>query len=314
MPTAPPIPVAYPVVAPKSRTESGIRYLSYAMILFALTTAANIAFLFLLFPLIAEMMTFTPGTPPDPAVFSSLLAVIGAGCAISLLSLVGGILGLIGLIGVYQGGDEFGPEHARRVQRGLIVVIVGIIAPFVGQIPLTFLAMTSSPFLGSSIIPTFNPAVIWTQLAFGLTQAILLGLFLLWSVDTLATPSGLTRATWAFILGLVGVGASGLGGLVILTLVPLPTRLDEVTPLFLAPSAIGQAISILSLVVWYHVYSGVLERFRRGELVARPPAMYWPAAPYYPGYYSANPMPPSASPAQPQGPPPSGPPEKPPGS
>jgi len=314
MPPAPAYPTPYPFFAPKSQTESGIRYLSYAMILFAISSAASIVLLFVLFPLIAALLTTPPGSPPDPAMFSSLFAVAGAACVISIVSLIGAIFGLIGLVDVHRGGDEFGPEHSRRVERGLIVLIVGIIVPFVGQTALGFLAAASSIFPGSTFVPTFNPAVILGQLAFGLVEVILLGLFLLWTVELLATPSGLTRATWAFILGIVGVGAGGVGALVILAAVPFPTQFEAVTPWFLAPSAIAQGISVASLLAWYLVYHGVLERFRRRELVARPPAMYVPIPPYYPGYYPPYPMPPSAPASQPQVPSPEGPPENPPGT
>ncbi len=314
MPAAPSYPTPYPFIAPKSETESGIRYLSYGMILFAITSAANIVLLFVLFPLIAAFLTTPAGSPPDPALFGSLFAVAGAGCAISLVSIIGAIFGLLGLVSVHRGGDEFGPEHSRRVERGLIVVIVGILVPLVGQAAVVILAAASSTFPGSTFVPTFNPVVALGQLAFGLVQVILLGLFLLWTVELLVTPSGLTRAKWAFILGIVGVGAGVVGTLTILAVVPVPTRLEEVTLWFLVPSAIAQGVSIASLLSWYLVYHGVLERFRRRELVARPPAMYVPVPPYYPGYYPAYPMPPSASPSQPQGPPSEGPPETPPGT
>jgi hypothetical protein len=302
------------MMMPKSETESGIRYLSYALILFAIYSAASIALQFVLFPLIAALMTSGPGNPPDPAFVGRMFALAGAGCAVSLVSLVGAILGLIGLMGVYRGGDEFGPEQRRRIERGLIVVILGIVVSFIGPGVLSSFTLASSPFSGSAFVPRFNPVFILGGLALGLLQVILMGLFLLWTVELLASPSDLIRARLAFLLGIVGVCAGSFAALAIFAVVPLPTRLEEVTPLFLAPSAITQGISIVSLVVWYLAYHGVLERFRRRELVARPPVMY---VPYYPGYYPpAYPMPPSASPSPPpqQGTPPAGPSEKPPGT
>jgi len=46
-----------------------------------------------------------------------------------IVYVIGLVFGLLGLVSIHKGRDEFGPEHAKRLDRGIIVLILGIFVP-----------------------------------------------------------------------------------------------------------------------------------------------------------------------------------------
>ena len=68
----------------------------------------------------------------DPEVMNSVAKVLTAFCGAIIVVLIGLILLLIGLIYLYTSRAEFGEEHAKNVQLGLILLIVGFVVGMVG--------------------------------------------------------------------------------------------------------------------------------------------------------------------------------------
>ncbi len=286
-----------------SQTEKGVRHVSYAMILFLIVSALGIVLVLALMPLLAAILA-APGGVPDPSIIGSLIAVLAAGCGIAVMELVGGILGLLGVLALSRGKMEFGPDHAQRFDRAVIVLVFGIILPIIGG----GLAGTIGSLVpGTSVLATVGSAL-------GIAGAALIGLFLLWSVEGLAAPDKRQLGMVALILGVVAGIAALVVEVVVLYTVPIPTRPEDITFIFFVPSVVGYGISIVSIGLWYVVYKSVLDRFTRGELQPIPPVPMYPApyappyaqpyAPYYPPPYV--PAPPPQPPAQPppQNPPP----------
>ncbi len=290
-----------------SQTEKGVRNASYAMILFLVANLLAIVLVLALMPLIAAVFTMPPGGTPDPALVGTILGVVAAGCGLLIIELVGAIMGLLGLIAINRGKMEFGPEHSQRVDRGVIALVVGIILPIIGGVVVGTLGAAGG--LGS-IVPSMNPIAASASAAIGIAGTILVGLFLLWTVEKLVTPDKRRLGIIALVLGVVAGVAAAVTQLVVLYTVPLPTRPQDFSFLFVVPSAVGGGISTISVALWYMMYRSVSDRFKRGELQPIPPTPMYPPpyaqpyAPYYPPPYA--PAPPPQPPAQPppQNPPP----------
>lgn len=286
-----------------SQTEKGVRSLSNAMLVWIAFNATLLVLLFAASSLIAQVATLDP-VAPDPSVIqsvgASLLGFLAAVCAVLAIALVALGIGLLGVIAVRRGAGEFGPDHAHRVDRATVVLILGIVIPLVGSV----LVPTSAFGLGDigDIFPTFDVTVTAASAAISTVGTILIGLFLLWSAESFFTPRERQRGLTAIVIGVVGVTLGGVAGLVVLSTVPLPTNPQNFDAIFLVSGAISSGISILSITLWYTAYRGVLERFRRGELrPASPLASAQWAPPYPQGYWPpAQPVePPAQSPPEP---------------
>ena len=291
---------AYPVFV--SQTEKGIRNISIAMVIFLVVQVLLIGLLAALFPLIASVTV--GGLTGDPNLITALFAFVALVCVLALVYVIGLIFGLIGLLALHKGRDEFGPAHAQKIDRGIVVLILGIFIPIVVG------SIGSSGALGSGAVglsPNLTLVSAGASLASGVLGSLLVGLFLMWSVEALATPVLRMRAMIALVLGIGSGAAGGAASLVVLSVVPIPTNPSQLGNfyLFLIPGMISAGISVASLALWFLTYRGVLDRFKRGELRAAPPMVYPPAyMPPYPQY--ATPYPPPVPP--PQAPPPAQPP------
>jgi len=284
-----------------SQTEKGVRQASYAIILFMVANALGIVFILALMPLLAEVLTLPPGGVPSAGFFGGLIAVAAAGCGLLVVELVGAILGLLAVIAIHRGKMEFGPGHSEKVDHAVLALIGGILVPIIGGI-----------FAGSvgSIVPSVSLVSAAAGASAGIVGAILMGLFLLWTVEGLAAPDKRQLGVIALIVGVAAGVAALVANVFVLYTVPIPTRPQDFSVLLVVPSVVGSGISLISVGLWYVVYRSVLDRFRRGELQAIPPVPMYPMpyaqpyAPYYPPPYV--PAPPPQPPAQPppQNPPP----------
>lgn len=290
------------MIATVGQTEKGLRYVSYTIILFLLVNAVVVVILFALFPLIALVSTMDPNAidPNDTALISSIVGaafgLLAAACAIIILGLVGLILGIVGLVSLNRGKQEFGMEHTQRVDRAIIMVILGAIIPIVGGIA-----------VGAGTIVTTTPGVqsfsigsSVASIALGILGTVLVGLFLLWSIETLATPNVRRLGLYAIVVGIIAATSGGALTIGLLTTNPLPTTPQDFSLAWLVPGILTYSLSIVSLALWYMAYRGVLGRFARGELraVVPPPYLPTPGA-YPPGYWPpAQPVPPPQQPPQ----------------
>src|SRR3989304_6181095 len=110
----------------------------------------------------------------------------------------------------------------------------------------------------------------------GIVGAILMGLFLLWTVEGLAAPDKRQLGVIALIVGVAAGVAALVANVFVLYTVPIPTRPQDFSVLLVVPSVVGSGISLISVGLWYVVYRRVLDRFRRGELQAIPPVPMYP--------------------------------------
>jgi len=113
------------------RTQKGLKYLvlsEIATMLFYLVMI--VATVLLIFGMIAFL--FGDGDEID---MSGILAMLGAMLIIILIFIILAIgifiVMIIGYYNMYAGRNEFGPEHKKKVERGLIFIIVGHILLFI---------------------------------------------------------------------------------------------------------------------------------------------------------------------------------------
>ena len=297
-------PYPYPgYPALPSQTEKGVRNVSQTIVIFMVVQLLVIGLVLALLPILAILLT--SGGDPSAAL-GALFSLLAVFCVLAVVYVVGLVLGLIGLIALHKGRDEFGPQHAQKIDHGLIVLIIGIIVPGIVS------AISSGGGPGAvGIQPTVSLAGAAGGFVAGVRGPLLVGLFLLWAIETLATPEIRQRAMIALILGMAAGISAGVASLVVLYTVTPPTSASDLAAFFpfVIPSIVSAAISFVSLLVWYTAYRSVLDRFKRGELRAAPPAIMMPppyATPYYP--YAQPPYAPPAAPPPPAQPPPESPP------
>lgn len=289
------------MMAMAGQTEKGLRLLSYAIILALVVNALFAVILLALFPFIALVSTLDPNTidPNEPALLSSILgavfALLAAACAVLIIGLVGLILGIVGLVSLNRGKQEFGVEHAQRIDRAVFMVILGFLVPIIAGVAIGVgTVVTTTPG-----VPAFSLGSAVGSVILGIVGTVLVGLFLLWSVETLATPNLRRLGLYAIIVGII---ASTSGGLTIglLATSPIPTTPQDFTLLWLVPGLLTYSLSVVSLGLWYIAYRGVLGRFASGALRPMiPPPLYPPTPPYPPGYWPpAQQVPPPQQPPQ----------------
>ena len=289
-----------------SQTEKGLRNVSQTMIIFLVVQLLGIGVLVALLPLLVIQAI----DPSDPAIIATALTLLAALCALLLVIVIALTLGLIRLTALNKGKAEFGPQHSQKVDRGILVLVLGILVPaIIGGIGGA--AAGGAGAVGLS--PRITPLAAASSLAGGILGSVLCGLFLFWSIETLATPQLRQRGLIALVLGVVSAVASGVASLAVVFTVTIPTTptTAQLIP-YLVPGLIGAAITFVSLLLWYVTYRGILDRFKRGELRAAPPPMVVP--PMYGVPYGQQPYAPYGPPPYqppPQQPPPGSPPPNP---
>lgn len=287
-------------------TGKAVRYVSYTILLFLIVDALFVVVLVALFPFIALVSTIDPATldPNDPTlanVLGAAFALLAGVCVILIVGLIGLIFGILGLVSLNRGKQEFGTEHSQRVDRAIIVVILGVIAPIIGGLAIgagTFLTATPG-------VQDFSLASTTGSTVVGIIAVVLVGLFLLWSIESLATPKLRQLGLYALVAGILSAVSSGALTLGLIATTPVPTTPQEFTLTWLLPGILGYVISVVSLSLWYMAYRGVLRRFASGELRAAVPPPYMPApGAYPPGYWPpAQQVPPPQPPPEPPRPP-----------
>ncbi len=287
-----------------SQTEKGIRQISYAILCFLITGIISIVVVVLILPLLSSFITGNV----NPGMLGAAVGILVGACSLLIVELIGLIFGLLGLISVHHGRNEFPPEHGKLLDRATIALVVGIILPIIGS----FYTTLAGVGLGGNIVPATTLAEAGITSGLGIVGSVLIGLFLMWLVESMNTPAGKQRALIALILGVVsGIIALVIDVAVFVAMPAVVTRPQDFIGYLILPAIAGGAVSVISIVLWYMVYREVLARFKTGEVRPAPPMPmypppypgfappYVPAAPYYP-----PPQPPAPPPQPPANPPP----------
>jgi len=287
-----------------SQTEKGVRYASYTMVIFLVVNIVSVTVVAAFIPIISDLVL---GGGSIDTILGTLIGLVAVACTLIILELIGLILGLLAVIALHQGRNEFAPEHGKRLDKALIALAIGISLPIVGEVAST--ATTAAGIGGiGGLVPATTLTAAAVTAAFGISGAVFLGLFLLWAVELLNTPEGKTRGLIALVLGALAGVASFSASAILMVAVPVLTDPASFY-LLMIPSILGGVLSIISIILWYLLYRGILGRFKSGELRPAPPMpmyavpyppMYMP--PYAPAY--PPPQPPAQPPTQPGTPPP----------
>ncbi len=281
----------YPFQFP-SQTEKGIRHVSNAMVVFLVLGIVDVAVVSFLEPIL-------PAAPTNMTAIATAIAIVGATCGVFVAEIVGAVLALLGVLALHRGRSEFGPGHERLVDRGILVLVLGVILPVAASNLLW--AVGTSVGAVPRATPNLDPWIIATTSGLGVMASLFAGLFLLWTIEGLATPEGRKRGIIALALGVASGIVGGVSGAVVAATTPVPTGPGNFAYAFLLPNFLATAISVVSILLWYGTYRGVLGRFRGGELRPTPPVPAYPL-PFAPGYVPlyVPAVPPPEPPARPQ--------------
>jgi hypothetical protein len=246
--------------------------------------------------------TLPPGGGDFLSFFGLFLGALAFQCSVGIIGFVGLILFVIGAYSAHEGREEYGPDHARDVERALIFFIIAFVMGVIASVG-GFGFSTGPVGTGVPINPVGG--------IFGAVRGLFAGLTLRYVVRTFLRKEERDLG-WVGTALLTGAPAAGSVVSFVLFLAgnPLdssfnPSALPGLLALAFVTAAALAAAELVAYVLFLHIYSRALRRLRSGEIPAipRPPVLY---APYYPapGYYPANPWVPS----YPQTPPPEGPP------
>jgi hypothetical protein len=230
--------------------------------------------------------------------FGPFLGALAFECSAGIVGLVGVIFFLMGTYYGHDGQHEYGPDHARDIERAAIFFVIALVMGVIASVGA--IGFESSAF--GTVFP-FNPVAG----IFGAVRGLCVGLFLLY------VGRGFLRKEeqnlgWLGTVLLAAAPAVGSGVFFLLFVAGNPSNPFASPALLSLAFVIAAALATVELVAYamfLHIYSQALRRLRSGEIqpIPRPAVMY---VPYYPvpPYYPTNPW----EPAYPQAPPPEGPP------
>ena len=107
------------------KTRKGLNFFFMGLLLFCMYQLIFVSYLLFIRN---EFMEFsTKLAENDPAAMEDVMDFAGPICGISLVLFIGLLLILLGLVFLFTGRIEFGESHARNVEKGLILIIIGFI-------------------------------------------------------------------------------------------------------------------------------------------------------------------------------------------
>jgi hypothetical protein len=278
-----------------SKTEKGSKFLFIGLLLIIIYQIITIGIAFSMQDDL-EMLTSDPDME-DPEVTERIVRVAGAFCGAMIILLIGLILVLIGIIYLYTSRTEFGEEHAKNMQIGLIFLIVAFVVGLVGGILVGGIGGGANPSdIGALIIISGIIAII---------TSILYGLGFINILKKLLDEKG---------NNFVKLGAIFLILFSIINVSVLSIRYSMGEDLLSISNfnILGAAISTISLLPWAIFAFSFYRAWKRIQWgIVKPVFIPYPAYPQYP-QYPGYPPPPGGMPPPPMPPmPPSGPPGKP---
>ena len=271
-----------------SKTEKGSKFLFIGLLLIIIYQIITVGIAFSMQDDL-ELLTSNPDME-DPEVTERIVRVAGAFCGAMIILLIGLILVLIGIIYLYTSRTEFGEEHARNMQIGLIFLIVAFVVGLVGGI-------------GGGINPSNIGILLIISAIVAIITSILYGLGFISIFKKLLDKKG---------NDIVKIGAILLILFSFINVAILSIRYsmeDDFTSLSSNSFLIGLAINLISIIPWAIFAFSFYRAWKRIQWgVIKPvfiPYPVYPPYPPYPGY----PPPPGGMPPPPM--PPRGPPGKP---
>jgi hypothetical protein len=267
------------------RTEKGLRYVSWALLL-------NLVGLALLFSAgLALTVSMGAGGVQDFGSFvvpfvGSILLICGGGAIV----FISAFLFLVGFYHAYEGKEEYGGAHRANLVRSLMLLVVYIGLAVAGFV----VGFVVDPSMSSTSPEDLQISAL-ASLPFNLVSTIVLALIILFTIKELATKL-LIKVVWAaLVVSLMGVGvAFFLEGVVLPeTLTRLDTTQLGTTFGLLGPSLLASSIQILAGILYLLAVRETWKRVREGDVELVAPVAPEPGA----GAYVATSAQPVAPPA-----------------
>ena len=114
------------------KTEKGLRFICIAMFISLVLSLIGTMVYLLIFPSLMSAALSGGFTSPSTSSFSNVFGALIVFSSILCLAGLGLlVLEIIGIVFVYNGREEFGPEHDSKVSTGCILLIVGFVLNFI---------------------------------------------------------------------------------------------------------------------------------------------------------------------------------------
>lgn len=260
-----------------SKTEKGSKFFFIGLLLFIIFQISYVGIAFGMQDDL-ELLMSSPDME-DPEVMDSVVRVGTAFCGILIVVFIGLILLLVGLIYLYTSRVEFGEEHAKNMQLGLILIIVGFVVSLVGSIGSGF----STSEVGVLIIISGIVAII-TNLLYGLGFINIL--------KKLLDERGNNFVKLATILLI-------LFSIINVSVLSIRYSMGEDLISLASFNIIGATLSMISVLPWVIFAFSFYNAYKRIQWgVVKPVLMPYPYPPY-PPYPPGYPVPPPGAPPAP---------------
>jgi hypothetical protein len=201
------------------------------------------------------------------ATLASPITMLGASCLVLAFAGIGFVIFILAAWKLWEGKQEFGPDHYYNVNRCVLIfvvqfIIVLISMAVIGGITSAFLfraGESSRYFLGAMMV---------ASAAFGIVNAYLGGLFIFYPGKYFMKPDEKAKATTARVLLVVGAIVALIVAIIIAGS-PWVSRSA-------IRSVVGYSGAIFSIIAYYYfyqIYKAISDRFFRGEIQRPPPPM-----------------------------------------
>jgi|GEM_PF-3728628 len=228
-------------------------------------------------------------------------AQIGAVCLVLVFAVFGFILFLMAAWKLWEGKQEFGPEHDLNVNRCVQIFVIQFIIILVSSIFISAIASVLYMRAGATS-RAYLEFMLVVPTALGIVEAYLGGLFIFYPGKYFMKPEEKARSNTARALLIIG-------SLVTLVVAIIVSRTSFVTstPIRNVVGYSGAVFSMIAYYFFYQIFTAISERFQRGEIL-RPALVMMGPQPYMmqPPPYGAPPPGYAPPPYNPYAPPPPG--------
>lgn len=241
--------------------------------------------------LAALALMLGPALQGPTGLVQSALTAVAAVCGVAVGQVAMAILFLVGFHNTYAGRHEYGLDHARSLERALVLLIVYFVLTALGSVYTLTNSLLQPGLAGLPALDLLSGNLLLAPIG-----AVFAGLTLLYTGRALADRPQNQRLRTALVLGVAGATAGPL--LLALAVSGALSDLDSIVSGLLASAVAGQGVSALSLLLFILVYNDIRRNLEAGKPMPVLPrieqAYPWVYRPAY-----TYPQPPTHDPPQP---------------
>ena len=149
----------YPQPQIKLKTEKGLKYFFWGLLLFVIWQLLMIPLLASMQPALEDLQEAED--PNDEEAIEGFLPFMGPLCGIMILLAIYIIFILLGLVFIYNGRAEFGEKQKEATTKGLVVLIIGFIIGLAGSLVSGGLQQVSDELVIIGYIPSIITSIFY---------------------------------------------------------------------------------------------------------------------------------------------------------